>query len=1024
MMNCRLIMAFCLMLVLAPTAVFAQSTNAAITGQVTDPTKAVLPQTKVAAINNNTNVRYEGQTNQSGMYLLPSLPPGEYRIEIDKTGFKSIIKPDVVLQVQDRLELNFEMAVGSASETVTVSGGAPLVNTQNAAVSTVIDRQFVESLPLNGRSFNTLLQLTPGVVIGPTNGFSPGQFNIAGQRSDANNFTVDGVSANFGVGSSLGLGGSGTGTGQAFSALGGTSSLVSVEALQEFRVETSSFAPEFGRSPGGQVIMTTRSGTNDFHGGIYDYLRNTVMDANNWFANNSGLKRAPENHNDFGAYLGGPIQKGKTFFFVSYEGARLRQPQTVVRQVPSLFARTQAPASLAPFLKAYPLPTGQPTSPTASTAPLTASFSNAATLDAGSVRIDHTFNNRVSIFGRYNNAPSSVVSAGINDPQTTIVNTQTMTIGLDMQLASHLLNALRANYSSQEAALSVSQTSAGGAVPIDKTLLLGTLPAASTFLQFGTGDTFSYAVGKNATNRTKQFNIVNDLSWIHGTHAVKGGVDFRDIYLDKVPFGHELLYSATTVQGLLSSGQATLLAASAASAYLSTKAFSLYGQDTWKVAQRLTATYGLRWEVSPAPSPRGSTTLAAWTNVNVPAQIALAPSGSPLWNTTYGNFAPRFGIAYGVTKDGSLVLRAGAGIFYDLGGGQTVELASNFPNFAFGRSASVTLPAADVTPFLPTLSTQAPYSSVQAYDPHMKLPRSYQWNMSVEKSFRGKKALSVSYVGQAGRNLIRQAALFQPNASFTGNFLLRENDAYSNYDALQVQYRLPISTRFRALVNYTWSHSLDNASDDVLTGPANTVISTAKDYGNSTFDVRHSFSGAFLYEVPGLDKGRFLSSITNGWSLDAVVVARTGLPFNAQIFGVGVQGVTFTRPDLVAGQAVWISSPAAPGGKILNASAFTVPSTVRQGTESRDDIQGFGLTQVDLSVGRKFHLVERLNMQFRADAFNVFNHPNFLNPTGFIQFGATNLRSTQMLNQGLGGLNPLFQEGGPRSLQMSLKLMF
>ena len=220
MMNCRLIMAFCLMLVLAPTAVFAQSTNAAITGQVTDPTKAVLPQTKVAAINNNTNVRYEGQTNQSGMYLLPSLPPGEYRIEIDKTGFKSIIKPDVVLQVQDRLELNFEMAVGSASETVTVSGGAPLVNTQNAAVSTVIDRQFVESLPLNGRSFNTLLQLTPGVVIGPTNGFSPGQFNIAGQRSDANNFTVDGVSANFGVGSSLGLGGSGTGTGQAFSALG------------------------------------------------------------------------------------------------------------------------------------------------------------------------------------------------------------------------------------------------------------------------------------------------------------------------------------------------------------------------------------------------------------------------------------------------------------------------------------------------------------------------------------------------------------------------------------------------------------------------------------------------------------------------------------------------------------------------------------------------------------------------------------------------------------------------------------
>jgi hypothetical protein len=1019
------LLALCFILVLLfITSTAAQSPNGTVSGIVLDPSGASIAGADIVIINDATGVKYSGKTNGDGIYVVTNLPPGSYRIQVSNSGFKTIIKPDVTLHVGDALAINFTLPIGAASEIVTVEGGAPLLKTENASVGTVIDRQFVESLPLNGRSFNTLLQLTPGVVIGATGSYSPGQFSISGQRSDANNFTVDGVSANFGVGSRLGLGGSGTGTGQAFSALGGTSSLVSVEALQEFRVETSSFAPEFGRSPGGQVSLTTRSGTNDLHGGVYDYLRNTIMDANNWFANSAGVKRAPENHNDFGAYAGGPIQKGKTFFFLSYEGARLRQPQTVVWQVPSIFARTQALPSLVPFLNQYPVPNGQPVSPTSYTAPLTASFSNAATQDAGSARIDHTFNTRFSMFGRFNSAPSSAVLLGINNPQTTAVNTQTLTVGTDMQFNSQLMNTLRANYSSQESGLSYAQTSAGGAVPIDPNLMLGTLPANRTFLMFGTSDTYSQALGPNATNRTKQFNIVDDLSRILGTHALRFGVDFRDIYLDKVPFQQELLYSSATVQSFLATGQVTVSEASAASAFLSTKAFSLYGQDTWKISQRLTATYGLRWELSPAPGSRGSTTLAAWTNVDTPAQIALAPAGAPLWQIRYGNFAPRFGIAYGLTQDGGLVVRAGAGIFYDLGVGQVVQLGTSFPNFAFGNPATVSLPAASMTGYLPVLSTQAPYSSVQAYDPNLKLPRSYQWNVSVEKLFRGKQVLSATYVGQAGRDLIRQAALFRPNINFTGAFLLRENDAYSNYDALQVQYRLPVSPRFKVLANYTWSHSLDNASDDVATGPANTVISSATDYGSSSFDVRHSFSGAFTYEVPGAKRGRILPAITNGWSLNTVIVARTGLPFNAQIIGAGIQGVTFTRPDLVAGQPFWTASSTAPGGKILNASAFAMPGTVRQGTESRNDIPGFGLTQVDFSFGRKIHIAERANLQFRMDAFNLVNHPNFLNPLGFIQFGASYLRSQYMLSQGLGGLNPLFQEGGPRSLQISLRLMF
>src|SRR5712664_2295083 len=275
----------CLLLVFSCSALGAESTNASPTGRITDPSKALICDPKIAAISTGTNLRYETATNASGEYYLENLPPNPYRLEIEKPGFKKLIKSDVILHVQDALEINFEMTVGSASETITVEGGAPLVNTESATVSTVIDRTFVESLPLNGRSFQTLILLTPGVVVTPTAFDDQGQFSVNGQRADANYFTLDGVSANFGVTGYFPLVQSGGGALPALSASGGTNSLVSVEAMQEFRVQTSSFAPEFGRTPGGQISIVTRSGTNQFHGTAFEYFRNDVLDANDWFSN-------------------------------------------------------------------------------------------------------------------------------------------------------------------------------------------------------------------------------------------------------------------------------------------------------------------------------------------------------------------------------------------------------------------------------------------------------------------------------------------------------------------------------------------------------------------------------------------------------------------------------------------------------------------------------------------------------------------------------------------------------------------
>ena len=1040
----------------------AQSPNGTVSGIVLDPSGGIIAGADVLIINDETGVQYAGKANNEGYYVVPNIPPGTYRIQVSNSGFKTIIKPDIRIHVEDALAINFTLPIGAASEIVTVQGGAEIINTQNASVSTVIDRNFVESLPLNGRSFNTLLQLTPGVVIASTsnsNGFVHGQFSIAGQRTDANSFSVDGVSANFGAASTAGMGQSGTGTAQAFSVLGGTSSLVSVDALQEFRIETSSFAPEFGRSPGGQVILTTRSGTNGFHGAAFEYFRNTVMDANNWFNDEASprIPKAPEHHNDFGGVLGGPIWKDKTFFFASYEGARLDVPSTMQIQVPyfgSTVPSCSPSSAVASFLEAYPKPNGTVSSVTC-TGQFTGSFANIASLNAGSLRIDHTFNGRISIFGRYNDAPSQIANrvGPLSETATTITNTQTVTVGVNMTLSSRLFNALRGNYSTQRAGLSQALDAFGGATPPDPSVLFGSLPPGQTAAFFAPFDgTAQYSLGPNANNRTKQLNFVDDLSFTLGAHQLKFGGDYRAIFLDNVPFRNNFTYGLLSVQNLISTGQAFLfISQTALPARTLSQSTSLYAQDSWKASRRLVLTYGVRWELSPAPEGLGSTTLASWLNVNNPSAITLAPAGTSLWHTTFGNFAPRLGIAYTLDQAGSTVLRAGAGIFYDLGVGASANLASDFPNAAEGGPFfNQPLPVANIGSFAPTISSMPPYpvSDTQGFDPKLKLPRSYQWNVALEKSFGGHQAISATYVGQAGRDLLRQEALFKPNANFSGGFELTGNAAKSNYNAFQLQYRRPLVSRVQALLNYTYSHSLDNASNDVIAGLTNTVISAANDYGSSDFDVRHSFSGALTFAVPSLGTSGAIAALTKDWSLDTVVVARTGFPYNATVLAPSSLGASTIRPDRVTEQPFYVygaqcaqvfgpasqggngaleAGQVCPGGKGLNPAAFDATSPMagnRQGTLGRNAIPGFGLTQVDLSIGRKFAITERLNAQFRVDAFNLFNHPNFTNPGGFLSGGPSLLLSRETLNTGLGGLNPIFQQGGPRSLQLSLRLAF
>jgi Carboxypeptidase regulatory-like domain/TonB dependent receptor len=1039
----------------------AQSTNASLTGRVTDPSKAVIADARVAAISVSTNVRYQTTTNAAGEYILANLPPGSYCLEVEKPGFKKLIKPGVVLHVQDALAIDSELTLGELSESVTAAAGVLPMDTTSGTVSTVVDRTFVEGIPLNGRSFQTLILLTPGVVVTAAAFDDQGQFSVNGQRADANYFTVDGVSANFGVTGYFPLVQTAGGALPALSASGGTNSLVSVEAMQEFRIQTSSFAPEFGRTPGGQISIVTRSGTNSFHGTLFEYFRNDVLDANDWFSNFNHLPKPAERQNDFGAVFGGPVFKDKTFFFFSYEGLRLRQPATQESVVPDLAVRQQAPASIQPYLNAYPLPNGPAVRTGA--AQFNGSYSDPSSLDAYSIRVDHAINSKVSLFGRYNYSPSYLNQRPSNqgfEPNLSTIqlfssSVQTLTVGSTQILTDRISNEVRANYSNDRFGTKFSMDHFGGAVPLADSVLFpsGFSSANSVFSVeiLGVGELIK---GLGAKDEQRQVNVIDNVSWAKGSHQLKFGVDYRWLSPFVTPSAYRQFseFSGLTNQpgGALSG--TTLLGASFedSSDTLLAHNYSFYGQDTWKLTPRLTLTYGLRWDINPALKGKNLANQPfTVTGLNDPVNLALAPRGTPLYGTTYGNVAPRVGAAYQIRQAANweTVLRGGFGVFYDLGYGSLGGASSYFP-----YEASKIIPAAafplspqDATP--PVQTTNPPVSAgILVADPHLKLPRTYQWNFALEQSLGSRQSISFTYIGADGRDLLRSTVLYNANSNFP-YVNLTTNTASSYYDALQVKFQRRFSRGLQALGSYTFSHSTDIASTDAFATYLNTPSSGAYpniDKGDSDFDIRHSFTAGVTYDLPAPGPQKALRAAFGGWSVDTFVLARSAPPVDvvgAPYFAAGT--ALYPRPNLVRGVPQVLYGSQYPGGKAFNntvilaacpdgldqVGAWCPAPAGTQGDFGRNVLRGFGATQADVALQRQFHLTEKVDLRFRSEFFNIFNRPNFGNPNNNLTdplFG----HSTQTLASSLGsggangGFNPLYQIGGPRSIQLALKLQF
>lgn len=1027
----------------------AQSAAASVSGRVTDQDGLVMPDVEVEIKNVDTNVSQLTKTNDQGFYSFPVVNPGSYLMNVRRQSFQTVSVTGITLNVQDNLSRNFVLQVGSSAVSVTVTADSANMNTQDATVSTVVDHQFVENMPLNGRSFQTLIMLTPGVVLTPTSYGEQGQFSVNGQRPDANYFSVDGASANIGVAGGNGLSQSAGGAIPGFSAQGGTNSLVSVDAMQEFRIQTSSFAPEFGSTPGGQVSIVTRSGTNEFHGTLFDYFRNDVLDANSWFGDVNKQPKPEDRQNDFGGVFGGPIIKDRTFIFISYEGLRLRQPLTAETLVPDANSRQVAPAAIQPFLNAFPVQNGSELG--GGVAQFNASYSNPSSLDAYSIRLDHTVNSRLTFFGRYNYSPSEAATRSLGDLSSTLAahfSVQTLTAGVTETFSRGIGNEFRVNYSNARVVSENTADDFGGAEPPSDSLLfpsgISSANGQFLFIVFGMG---SFVVGKNQTNEQRQVNFVDNLSITTGSHQLRFGVDYRWLAPFSSPVAYEqepIFFGITGPTGVLSeSAPFALVIANQGDALLS-RNFSVYGQDTWKITPTLTLTYGLRWDVNPALKGKNfgndPFTVAGLDN---PATMTLAPQGTPLYATTHGNVAPRLSVAYQLhQKQGwESVLRGGLGVFYDLGTGFLGQLTSGFPYLASNEFSGVPFPLSPQQAAPPSFNLSPPLSApLYVADPTLKLPRTYQWNVALEQSLGSGQTISATYIGALGRELLRPYDLSSPNANFNSLVTVTTNAGSSNYQALQVKYQRRLSRGLQALAYYAFAHSIDNASSDSISYTPAQIANPQIDRGNSDFDVRHSATGALTYDVPSLFKAIIAQAIFSNWSIDDFVTARSALPVDIIASTSVVDGVQFNaRPDLAPGVPLYLYGSQYPGGKILNntpnqggigcTGPFCSPATGQQGNFGRNVLRGFGAWQDDLTIRRQFHFTEKVSLQFRAEFFNIFNHPNFGPPTNTLSsplFG----QSTQTLANSLGtggisgGFNPLYQIGGPRSIQLALKLQF
>ena len=1043
----RAILAF--ILLAAPARLAAQL--AGIVGVVSDPSGAVIKGATVEATNAGTGLKWQAKTREQGEFSFELLPPGTFSVEASAAGFTPARAAGIQVQVNATSRVDLRLAVASLRENVSVGAQSlPLVETETSEQGLVVSGVTVTDLPLNGRDFLRLARLAPGVSGAiDTPATASGPFNVNGQRDLSNNILIDGINVNAG-GSANGRTSLSAGQDPAVGQSGSSMGLVSVDSVSEFKVQTQLQTAEFGSFSGAVINVTTKSGTNEFHGSAYEFLRNSDFDANNFFNNANGVGRTPARNNFFGGTIGGPIRKDRTFFFASFDALRQAVGVSANGRVPSLAARASASGAIQQLINEYPLPNGPVDG--VDTAGYFATATNVVNETDFSTRFDHRFSDNDDFFGRYSFSDSFGLLRlfYLNTLSRNRSRLQSGTLSEVHRFTPQLFNEARFGFVRSSNGVLGAADNFAGAEPIPLNAAGdATLPGIEI-------NSLPFAESPNPPEfqNNNLFSFNDDVTYIHGPNTLKFGFWVRRVQdnpnLQPLASG---VYFFNTVADLLANNPAGFFNQAAETDFgIRFTNYAVYAQDDFRVTPRLKFNFGLRYELDTVPTEAFGR-FAPIVGLGNLATATLGTPGSSIHNGDHLDFAPRIGFAYQLTNDAKTVLRGGAGIYYDLPTVNATQLAFGPPfkitNFLSGTASngSVTVPV-DPAQLVTTITGMPPFGSATVYDPtHFRTPFSYQYNLNLQRQLGTSTVLQASYIGSLGRRLIRMQPLnlldpvtgMAPNPNFSAGALeLIETDAVSQYNAFQTNVTHRLSRGLQFTASYTWSHSLDDASNATGTSLNSSFTGSNPynfhaEYASSDFDVRQNVVVAFTYALPGRRLQNPAARFLGGWSLDGLFTEQTGVPYTPligqDIAGNGDQfAANNQRPNLVPGQPLYLTS-SAPPYQVANPAAFALPAPGTYGNAGRNILRASGLNQLDAALLKTFAATERVSIQFRAEFFNLLNHANFATPAAsgnnLLTAGPSFGLAQQTANMSSGGLlSPLFNSGGPRSIQLALKLLF
>lgn len=1009
---------------LCETPLSAQVDRSAVTGTVTDSAGRLLGQAHITAVENSTQLRRESVSDTLGRYGIAGLPVGRYTITVSYPGFESLTFADVEQVVGRTRTLDASLVVSGGEEHVEVAASSELVDRNTSTVTGLIERKQADELPLNGRNWASLTAYIPGAI--DTGGSNQRSVRFAGRGLDDSNFTYDGIDETSIINQ----------TQRPWARLS-----IPLDGISQFRVDTLLATAEQGATGGAQLAVVSPSGSNQFHGRLFEYFRNNIFDAPEPAWASGGETQQPLRLNQFGGAFGGPLVRDRTFFYLASEAYRQVWGYPVSGVVPSAAFRAslQPTSPLYAVVNAYPgpgpktivTPYTQATDPGdanyADYALLTCACTQVANENTAMLRVDQHFTAKDTAYFRFNydrSVDTQPASAAATDLVQRVATPITGVVEYLRILSPFLTN--EAKFGFNRSTDNTFNTSGTGAV---YQIAVSSAPGPGFVTQ-----NYTY----NSIYVGNSFSEIDDLTWLHGRQTIKAGVEIREIQLNQ-HYGQHGTVSFANLQALKANKvrQASLTGALPANDLRKTWSVG-YAQDEYKAAQNLTLNLGVRYTVFGLFHEAHG--LANPFDFSTCGPGGFCGVGASFGQQNYGDVDPRLGFSYSPNSNRAFVVRGGFGMYHEDGqlDDQNLPAKNEVPSY---RVTNVSYP---VTPYLNKSSL-----SPNAEQRNRKDSYTEQWDLSLQQELPANFVGTLSYLGSHGVHLL-QTGYVNLTDPLTGTTQYpglssaigwRGSVGGSSYNGLVASLRRPFTRGLLVAFNYTYSHELDNGSNGSGDGdeisPQNPTCQSCE-WASGAWDARHVVNGNAVYELP-FGRGRqFLThgvggAIAGKWQLTTAALARTGFPVNVLLpsSAISPYGNSGTlRPDRVQGVSV-VPATGRTIGHWINPAAFRMPAkdaaagSTLPGTAGRNSVVGPGTWQVDTGVARTFPLGDRANLEFRSEFYNIFNHPQLGQPQA--TFGANGFGSiinTVNLNTAI--VNPITPVGSgtPREIQFALRLEF